>query len=214
VALAGAKGSLLSPTAAYARVIFAGLIAMEMVPSMGGMLSASGSPRLSLQMNLLTVFSFLILEPLLISLGWDVTGAALAMVLSNTFGMIYGLHLLASGRAAVSIGLRYARPDWPMIRRILRIALPAVLQRGMPNLANTILMRLMAAYGAAPLATYSVFNRLANLLLVPAMGLSGATPAMVGQNLDAAQPKRAARSVYLIASAALLSAGLALGWLA
>jgi len=214
VALAGAKGSLLAPTAAYARVIFAGLIAMEMVPSMGGMLSASGSPRLSLQMNLLTVFSFLILEPLLISLGWDVTGAALAMVLSNTFGMIYGLHLLASGRAAVSIGLRYARPDWPMIRRILRIALPAVLQRGMPNLANTILMRLMAAYGAAPLATYSVFNRLANLLLVPAMGLSGATPAMVGQNLGAAQPKRAARSVYLIASAALLSAGLALGWLA
>ena len=70
--LAGASGDLLAPTIAYARVIFIGLIAMEMVPSMGGMLSSSGNPQLSLQMNLLTLFSFLVLEPLLIGLGWGV----------------------------------------------------------------------------------------------------------------------------------------------
>jgi putative MATE family efflux protein len=212
--LAGASGDLLAPTIAYARVIFVGLIAMEMVPSMGGMLSSSGNPQLSLQMNLLTLFSFLVLEPLLIGLGWGVTGAALALVLANTAGMFYGLYLLASGRAAVRIGWRYARPDWRMMKRILRIALPGVVQRGIPNLANTILMRFMAGYGAAPLAAFSLFGRQTGLLLIPAGGLAGAAPAMVGQNLGAKQPARAARAVNLIASAAVLSASVLLGLLA
>jgi putative MATE family efflux protein len=212
--LAGASGDLLAPTVAYARVIFTGLIAMEMVPSMGNMLSSSGNPQLSLQMNLLTLFSFLAFEPLFIALGWDVTGAALALVLANTVGMIYGLFLLSSGRAAVRTGWRYARPDWDMIRRILRITLPGIAQRGIPNLANTLLLRFMAGYGAAPLAAFSLFGRLTMLLLIPASGLAGAAPAMVGQNLGARQPERAARAVSLIARAAVLIASVLLGLLA
>lgn len=212
--LAGAAGDLIAPTIAYARVIFAGLIAMELVPSMGGMLNASGSPQLSLRMNLLALFSLLALEPLLIGLGWGVTGAALALVLSNAIGMLYGLHLLASGQAAVRIGLRYARPDWDMMRRILRIAGPGVVQRGLPNLANTVLMRFMAGYGAAPLAAYSLFSRISALLLVPCSGLSSAAPAMVGQNLGAGQPTRAARAGDRIAAAAVVIAAILMGLLA
>jgi len=212
--LVGATGELLSPTLAYARAIFAGLIAMELVPSMGGMLSASGNPQLSLQMNLLTLFSFLILEPLLIWLGLGVGGAGLALALANTIGMCYGLYLLSSGRAAVRIERRYVRPDWEMIRRILRIAVPGIAQRGLPNLASTILMRFMAAYGAAPLAAFSLFGRLAVLLLIPAGGLTGAAPAMVGQNLGAGQPGRAARAVTLIAGGATGLAAAILGLMA
>ncbi len=212
--LVGAQGDLLAPTVAYARALFAGLIAMEMVPSMGAMLSSSGNPKLSLQMNLLTLVSFLVLEPLLIALGWGVGGAALALVLANAAGMFYGLVLLASGQAAVRIELRYARPDWAMMKRILRIALPGVVQRGMPNLANTILMRFMAMYGAAPLAAFSLLGRLTQMLLVPAGGLSGAAPAMVGQNLGAGQPARAARAVNLIAGSVSILAIVLLGLLA
>ncbi|OQA43876.1 MAG: Multidrug export protein MepA [Chloroflexi bacterium ADurb.Bin325] len=213
LAAAGASGDLLAPTIAYARVIFAGLIALEMVPSMGSMLSSSGNPQLSLQMNLLTLFSLLILEPLLIWLGWGVTGAALALVLANTAGMIYGLFLLASGRAAVRIEWRYARPDPPMMWRILRIAIPGIVQRGIPNLTNTILLRFMAGYGAAPVAAFSLFGRQSGLLLAPAGGLAATAPAMVGQNLGAGQPARASRAVRLAAWAAGISAAVALGLL-
>lgn len=200
--LVGAQGDLLAPTVAYARIIFAGLIAMELVPSMGNMLNCAGNPQLSLQMNLLALFSFLILEPLLIGLELGVSGAALALALANTAAMCYGLYLLASGRAAVRIERRYLRPDWEMIRRILRIAVPGIAQRGLPNLANTVLMRFLAGFGAAPLAVFSLFGRIAMLLLIPAGGLAGATIAMVGQNLGAGQPGRAARAVTLIAAAA------------
>lgn len=211
--LAGASGDLLAPTIAYARVIFAGLIALEMVPSMGNMLSSSGNPQLSLQMNLLTLFSFLALEPLLIWLGLGVTGAALALVLANTAGMCYGLFLLASGRAAVRIERRYARPDPVMMWRILRIAIPGIIQKGIPNLTNTIFLRFMAGYGATPVAAFSLFGRQSGLLLAPAGGLSVTAPAMVGQNLGAGQPMRAARAVKLIAAATGVSGALLLGLL-
>lgn len=211
--LAGASGDLLAPTIAYARVIFAGLIALEMVPSMGNMLSSSGNPQLSLQMNLLTLFSFLALEPLLIWLGLGVTGAALALVLANTAGMCYGLFLLASGRAAVRIERRYARPNPVMMWRILRIAIPGIIQKGIPNLTNTIFLRFMAGYGATPVAAFSLFGRQSGLLLAPAGGLSVTAPAMVGQNLGAGQPMRAARAVKLIAAATGVSGALLLGLL-
>ncbi|MEJ5198720.1 MAG: MATE family efflux transporter [Anaerolineae bacterium] len=211
--LVGAQGDLLAPTAAYARAIFAGLIAMELVPSIGNMLNCAGNPQLSLQMNLVALFSFLVLEPLLIWLGLGVTGAGLALVLANTAAMCYGLYLLASGRAAVRIERRYLRPDWEMIRRILRIAVPGIAQRGLPNLANTVLMRFLAGFGAAPLAVFSLFGRIAMLLLIPAGGLAGATIAMVGQNLGAGRPARAARAVTLIAAAATGLSAVLLGLL-
>ncbi len=211
--LVGAQGELLAPTAAYARTIFAGLVAMEVVPSVGNMLNCAGNPQLSLQMNLLALFSFLGLEPLLIWLGLGVSGAALALVLANTAAMLYGLYLLASGRAAVRIERRYLWPDGDMIRRILRIAVPGIAQRGLPNLANTIVMRFLAGYGAAPLALFSLFGRIAMLLLIPASGLAGATIAMVGQNLGAGQPGRAARAVMLIADTATGLAAALLGLL-
>ncbi len=214
LSLAGAHGDLLEPTVTYARVIFTGLIAMEMVPSMGFMLSSAGSPQLSLQMNLLSLTSFLALEPLLIWTGWDVAGAALAMVLANVLGMLYGLYLLLTGQAPVRIVPRDLWPNWPMMKRILRIALPAVIQRGMPNLANTIFMRFVAAYGAAPLAAFNLFNRVTMLALIPSSGLSGAAPPMVGQNLGAGRPSRAARAVKLIAMAAALASAVVMGLLA
>lgn len=199
---AGAKGDLLPPTLAYARVIFAGLIAMEMVPSMGYMLSSAGSPQLSLAMNLLMLVSFLVLEPLLIGLGLDVTGAALALVLANSLAMLFGLFLLITGRAPVCIDRHQLRIDLDLMWRILRIAGPAVIQRGMPNLANTILMRFMALYGAAALAAFQVINRVTMLLLIPCSGMGRVAPALVGQNLGAQQPERAERAVKWIALAA------------
>jgi Na+-driven multidrug efflux pump len=60
-------------------------------------------------------------------------------------------------------------------------------------------MRLISGYGAATLAAWEVVRRIFNMALIPGMSLARAVPAMVGQNLGAAQPKRAERAVGLIA---------------
>jgi len=211
--LAGANGATLPLALRYARIIFAGLIAMEMVPSVGFMLNAAGAPQVMLGMTLFSTGTLLVAEPLLVSwLGLE--GAALALVGSNGVGMLWGLGLLVSGRAPVRLDLRHLRLDFPMMGRILRIALPAILQRGTPNLAMSYLTRLVSSYGAPTLAAWVIARRISDFALIPSMGLSRATPAMVGQNLGATQPERATRSVSLIARAATLVGGCTLGLLA
>ena len=210
--LAGANGATLPLALRYARIIFAGLIAMEMVPSVGGMINAAGAPKVMLSMTLWSTGTLLVAEPLLVRwLGLE--GAALALIGSNSAGMLWGLGLLVAGRAPVRLDLRHLRLDFPMMGRILRIALPAVLQRGTPNLAMSILTRLVSAYGAPTLAAWVIAQRISGFALIPSMGLSRSTPAMVGQNLGAAQPERAARSVSLTSRAVTLVGGSILGLL-
>ena len=210
--LAGADHVTLPLAVRYGRIIFAGLIAMEMVPSVGYMLNAAGAPQVMMGMSLFSMGTLLVAEPLLVHrIGLE--GAALALVGANVVGILWGLGILVTGRAPVRLDVHNLRLDIPMMGRILRIALPAVFQRGAPNLAMLLLTRLVSRYGAPTLAAWVVVQRVFGLALIPSTGLSAATPAMVGQNLGAAQPERAARSVSLIARAATLVAGGIIGLL-
>jgi len=210
--LAGADAVTLPLAVRYARIIFAGLIAMEMVPSVGFMINAAGAPQVLLGMTLFSTGTLLVAEPLLVN--WmGLEGAALALVGSNAVGMLWGLAMLVTGRAPVRLDLRNLRLDLPMMGRILRVALPAVLQRGAPNLAMSVLTRLISWFGAPTLAAWVIVQRIFSFTMIPSAGLSGVTPAMVGQNLGAVQPERAERSVSLIARAVALVGGCALGLL-
>ena len=116
--LAGADADVLPLAVRYARILFAGLIAMEMVPSVSGMLNAAGAPGVGLTMRLWSLATMLVAEPLLV--GWlGLAGAALALVGSNAVGMLWGLGVLLVGRAPVRIDVRHLRLDLGMMRRIL-----------------------------------------------------------------------------------------------
>jgi putative MATE family efflux protein len=195
--LAGADAQVLPLAVRYARILFAGLIAMELVPSMSGMLNAAGAPGVGLTMRLWVLISMLIGEPLLVRwLGLE--GAVLALVGSNAIGMFWGLGVLISGRAPIRLELRHLRLDLPMMGRILRVALPSIVQRGTPNLAMSLLMRFISGYGATTLAAWAVVQRVFQFAQVPSMGMAQVAPAVVGQNLGAGQPARAERAVGLV----------------
>lgn len=120
----GADAAMLPLAVRYARILFTGLIAMEMVPSVGGMMSAAGAPRVRLSMRLWTTCVMLVAEPLLVQ-RMGLEGAVLALVGSHVVGTVWGLWVLLVGRAAVRIDMHQLRLDFPMMGRILRITLPA-----------------------------------------------------------------------------------------
>ena len=209
--LVGARDEVLSLAAQYARVIFIGLVAMEMVPSLAGVFNAAGNPKVSLRINVIMASSFIILDrPLVLGAGrfsgFGIMGAALAMVIANILGMVYAFYILITGRSAARIDIHNLRLERQMFWRIVKIALPAVVYRGTPNLARTILLRLMSTYGTAALAAYNVFRRVINLALIPCLALSRAAGVMVGQNLGAGKPQRAQRAVYVIVGAIVITA--------
>jgi len=205
--LMGAEGSMLIQGVDYARVVFVGLWAMELIPSMAALLRGAGSADWVFRINLLATGTILLLQPLLI-LGWGplpsvgVRGAALAYVLGNTAGVILQQYVFFTGRARVRIRLDEIGVDRRMIGRILRVALPTGVERFMPNLAQTIVLGLVAAWGATTLAGYSVTSRMFGLTRMVSMGLGGVAPALVGQNLGAHKPERAERSAWVVAAVA------------
>lgn len=202
--LAGAVDDGVLPLALqYTRVLMIGLVALEAVPSIGFMLVAAGSPELSMRVNLLVSGTRSLLEPFLILglgafSGYGIIGASLALVIANTLGMGYALYLLVTRQASAYIDLAALRLDWAIMKRIVTLALPSVIQRGVPNLAQNVLLRLISPFGAAALAAYNVLRNVFNVALTPCLGVARSAGALVGQNLGAEKPKRAARSVTYI----------------
>jgi len=75
----GADAAVLPLAVRYARVLFAGLTAIELVPSVGFMLSAAGTPEVLLAMTLWSSGTLLVIEPLF-TRWWGIDGAAWAPV--------------------------------------------------------------------------------------------------------------------------------------
>ena len=199
----------------YARIIFAGLLAMEMLPTVSGLLNASGSPQRSLQANIIAAIIIILLEPLLVfGLGpfpqLGIRGAGMAMVLGNSLGSGYHVFVLLTGRARVRIDRKSLRLDWQLMKRIILITLPAGVHQSTFNIANTVLIRIVSAYGTTTLAAYSVVRRILQLIQMPYFSLGRASATMVGQNLGAAKASRAEKSAWLIATLTMIFAGLSM----
>jgi putative MATE family efflux protein len=211
----GATGSLLEEAALFLRIIFAGLFFMECLPTMTGVIRGAGRPEETLRINLASVAALMVLCPLLLSgfgplPSWGVVGAGLASVLSSAVGVAVQYVVLRRGTAGVSLERIDLRPDWAMMRRILRIALPISLQRLAPNLGAAVvtwLINTLPVNGTNVLTAYSIITQVFGLLLGPSMGVAIATAPLVGQNLGAGRPERSARAGWL---AALVALGLAL----
>jgi putative MATE family efflux protein len=198
----GAEGALLSESVAYCRVVFAGLLFMEMLPTMNGVIRGAGHPEYTLRSNLVNVAVMAIAEPVLVlGLGpvpaLGVAGAAWAVVLGSVAGVLVQLVILVRGSAGVAIHLSDARPDLGTMRRILRIAMPTALQRLSPNLANAVLLRIIAGLGTDVLGAYSVVSRLFGFLQCLSVGIGNAAATMMGQNLGAGKPERAERATTI-----------------
>ena len=208
----GASGQVLSSGIAYLRVLLWGLFFMECMPTLNGVIRGSGRPEFTLRITIISRVAFFALEPVL-ALGWGpvppmgVIGVAWAEMLASVVGVAGQAVMLLSGRGCLTLHLADLRPDWPMMRRILRIAIPNSAQRFSPNLANALFMRLVAGLGDAVLAGYSIFAQVQIFVQGPVQGLQSAAATMVGQNLGARHPTRAAKSAWF---AAYLGGGLSL----
>ena len=142
----------------------------------------------------------MILDPLFI-FGWGpipamgVTGAAIATTTGRSIGALYGFWKLYQGRGALKLRRSHFTWDAPLMRQMVGIAAPAGFQYLVPTASWLGLMRIVAVFGGAATAGYTIAIRIIIFVLLPAWGLSNAAATLVGQNLGAKQPERAEKSV-------------------
>jgi putative MATE family efflux protein len=202
--LLGTEPEVMPEGLSFLRTTFGGLTGFLMVPIVNSLFRGAGEARIALVVRVFAYGLGLLVEPVLI-FGWGplpplgVAGAALSLVGSQWLGFVLQLGTLVSGRARIRISLRRLRVDLPLMGQIFRIALPSTIQMTLRSLSRATLLGIVALYGTFAVAAYGVAARIFMTVFVPGFGLGNAAATLVGQNLGAGKPDRAARSAWLIA---------------
>ena len=125
-----------------------------------------------------------------------VTGAAVATTIGRGIGVVYLVYYLFGGKGRLHFQVRHLVPAPPLMLRMIRISVGGIGQFLISTSSWIAVMRVVALYGSAPIAAYTVALRLIEFAILPAWGLGNAAATLVGQNLGAGKPERAERSVW------------------
>jgi putative MATE family efflux protein len=124
-------------------------------------------------------------------------GIAWGTALSNTLGCLAVLTVLARGRAGLRIDFRRLRPDLPLVRRLLRIGVPA----GLDNLSTVVcqlwFLSIVNRLGDVASSAHGIAIRWEGLGYLSGMAFGTAAMTLVGQNLGGGRPDRASRSGWV-----------------
>jgi putative MATE family efflux protein len=197
--LMGADPQVTESGARYLSVVLGAAPLPMIALTCEGIMRAAGDTRTPLFITLCAVALNAALAPLLIY-GWGpvpalgVAGAAWATVIAQAAMAAGYLLLAARGHRALPLA-RHAPGPPVRIASMARVGLPAALIGVMFSVVYVVFSRSAARYGAASLAIVGIANRIEalNFVYAAAIGLAGA--ALVGQNLGARRPDRAAQVI-------------------
>jgi putative MATE family efflux protein len=190
IGLMGAEKEVVSLGGTYLRTLFlpSFFVFLAFVSESG--LRGAGDTRTPMKIDLFINLVNVALDYLLIfgkfgfpSLG--VLGAAVASASAFTIGGLLHMAVLLSGRYPVKLEIGLMRPESSMIRRILRIGVPASLERIVMSGSFTIYTGIIVAFGTLPLAATQIGIRVEAFSFMPGIGFSVAAAALVGHSLGA-----------------------------
>jgi putative MATE family efflux protein len=200
--LFGVQPDVAQQGARYLRIAFAGWLGLELHVMGMYTIQSTGDSTSPMIVQITARALHLLLSPLLVlglfvfpTLG--IAGAAIATVTAQTLGGLAGLWLLFGGYTRIKLSLKDIRFSLPMIRRMLKISIPALISMGQLNFGNIILARIVVPFGTLAVAAYNVAGSLQSFITTPNMGVGGAVSVLVGQNMGAQKMERAAKSVWL-----------------
>lgn len=196
VRLMGAESDVFADATSYMEISFIGMIFMFTYMVFQSLMRGVGDVKTPALIVLGTVLLNLILDPLFIFgygviPGFGVTGAAFATIGTQGIAAIVGIFLLVRGKYQIQLHLSDLRPDFPLIKKMLALGLPSSVEQSMRAFGMTIMTFLVASFGTLALAAYGIGTRILSFVIIPAIGLSMATSALVGQNIGAGKIKRA-----------------------
>lgn len=125
-----------------------------------------------------------------------VTGAAVGTTIGRGVGVLFAAWWLFRPGGRITIRRENWKIDWQLLRNLLKVAAPAILQFTIATASWSVLVSIVARFGDDALAGYGVGLRIIIFALLPALGLSNAAATLVGQNLGAGNPERAEKSVW------------------
>jgi putative MATE family efflux protein len=191
--LLGLRGATAGYAASYLRPLFL-LLVFQMVEMAGiACLVGTGDTR----PGLYVLGGVAVIN---IPLGWGFfyllgfPGIALGTAVSHLIGCFAVLLMLARGRSGLWLRLGLLRPDPGLLWRLLRVGVPAGVDSMSVALSQLWFLRIVNGLGDVASGAHGIALGWESLAYLSGTAFGTAAMALVGQNLGAGRPDRAARS--------------------
>lgn len=204
LALMGADTWSIEHGYTYLQWMLGGNLVITLLFIINAIFRGAGDAAIAMKVLMVANGINIILDPLLI-FGWGpipamgLEGAAIATNIGRGVGVVLQLWVLfRRGGQHIDIKRSERHFDVAVLLNILKTSLGGIGQMIIAMTAWIFLMRILADVGSVAVAGATITLRIMMFVMMPAMGLSNAAATLVGQNLGAAKPDRAEKTIWQI----------------
>lgn len=208
----GAEPDVLELAARYNLIVASGRFFMLTSTILNSAFRGYGDTRTPLVVNsamnvVNVIFNFLLIYPTrsitvlgltftMWGAGWGVAGAAAATAIGMAVAGCSTIWVAFRRKNDYRISLKgLFSPDWPLVRQILSISFPAILERICMSSSGIFTTSSIATLGTVAVAANSLCLTAESLSFMPAFAFQTAITTLVGQSLGAGKPDLAQRFV-------------------
>ncbi|GIP40381.1 hypothetical protein J31TS4_36610 [Paenibacillus sp. J31TS4] len=209
----GASAEVLTEGVSYARTMFLAIGFTAVSMSLSAILRGSGNTKAPMKINVLAnILVVLIGFPLIYGMfglpKLGVVGAGIASMASQFASMSGLLYVLFKGKSQVRLtGANILRLDVSLVKRILRIGLPAAGEQFAMRGGQIIFSKVVASLGTITFAANQIAFSVLGLTFMPGMAFSIVATTLVGQALGARKPELAEAFGWEIRKLGVIVAG-------
>lgn len=200
----GATQAMITDSGGYTYWMLVGSASIFYLFILNAIFRGAGDAAIAMRSLVLANGINLILDPCLI-FGWwlfpelGVEGAAIATTIGRSVGVVYQLVHLTVLRTRIAVPARALAPNIAAMGRLLRVSAGGVGQFLIATSSWVFMLRMVASFGAATTAGFTVAIRVVEFIFLPAWGLGNAAATLVGQSLGAGLVARAREAAWTAA---------------
>jgi putative MATE family efflux protein len=211
--LMGASAETVLKYSSFTKIMFGGNMVIILLFIINAIFRSAGDAALSMRVLLMANLINIILDPILIfgfgpipALG--IMGAAIATNIGRGIAVLYQFYILFYGSGRISLKLSDFRFDFRLLGSLLKLSLGGIGQNLIATSSWIGMVRIVSVFGSEAVAGYTIAIRIIVFSLLPSWGISNAAATLVGQNLGAGRPDRAARSIRITGIVNMLLLGM------
>ena len=198
----------------YLQVIFIAMVFMFVFFTYQSISYGLGDTVSPMKIQAIAVILNIILDPIFI-FGYlgvpelQTVGAAYATLIARATGAVLAVFFMFKNLKEYLPKLRDLKPDFKMLKEILKISIPASISRSMTSFGFLFLQGFVNSFGTVVISIYSIGSKLIGFFMMPARGIGSALSTFVGQNLGAKNLVRVKKGlvISLIMVMSIMTAG-------